>query len=102
MSVSKGTRHETLIHLRFIWLCLNIFGSQLYLLGNTSRGSSACDTLIISGMKTDESEAEIPGKKEKRRCNSVKFSGVKNGDRQYMAVGKEKRELLLTLVHTNQ
>jgi len=68
MSVSKGTRNETLNHLRFIWLCLNIwlnsFGSQLYLLANISRGSSTRDMLTISGTKTDESEARMPGKEK--------------------------------------
>ena len=59
--------------------------------------------LIISGMKTDGSEVGIPGKKEKQRCDSVKFSVVKNGDRYiYMAVEKEKQDLRFTLVRTNQ
>lgn len=48
---------------------------------NVSRGSSAHDMLVISGMKTDVSEAGIQGKKEKGSCDRVKFSGVKNGDK---------------------
>lgn len=53
------------------------FGFQWYLLANMSRRSSAHGVLIISGMKADGSEAGIPGKKEKMRCDCVKFSGEK-------------------------
>lgn len=42
-----------------------------------SRRSSAHGMLIISGVKADGSEAGIPGKKEKGRCDCVKFSGIK-------------------------
>lgn len=67
-----------------------------------TRGISVHDTLVISNMKKNESDPGVPGKKEKGRCDSVKFSGVKNGDRHIYLVGKEKQDLPFTLVCTNQ